>query len=172
MKTPKYISQHLVKNMSDEELSKLGDDEIEFWTHRTCGIACVSMILNSSLREAPSFYELLKKAIYNDGYTSKGWKHASLASLLKEHGIRHAVSKGMDRYDIEKGLKKGFVYVVSVTHMFPENGKTGGHLVLLYYMDDSTVYFNDPSTWGEEHHRLEKKRFFSSYSNRCIEVFS
>ncbi|WP_256725500.1 hypothetical protein [Streptomyces sp. IMTB 2501] len=53
------------------------------------------------------------------------------------------------------------VLIVSVAEQLPDNGRDGGHLVILRgYEDgpDPTTHFRDPSAWGQTHDRVPRSR--------------
>jgi hypothetical protein len=62
--------------------------------------------------------------------------------------------------------------IASVSFQFPDDGRRGGHLVVLrgYELDqaDPLILFRDPSGWGQQHDRVALSRLASSYIGRCI----
>jgi hypothetical protein len=113
---------------------------------------------------------LFSYGIERRAYCDKGWIHSGLAGLIESYGIP-AQAVTLSSEDIISGLEKGKVYIVSVTHQLPVDGKKGGHLILLYGTHGETALFMNPSTWGESHDHTDINRLFSSYSGRCIEVY-
>ncbi|MCY9827440.1 cysteine peptidase family C39 domain-containing protein [Vibrio splendidus] len=164
-----YISQHWKKCCSKSELQDFDEKFLEEWSNRSCGLACVQMLLLHSQINYTNIVSLYEQAIEQEFYTPAGWIHSGLAELLSSRGVP-AKAIPIEQEEICKGLAKGNMYIVSVTHKFPQNGCKGGHLVLLHSIDGEVVFFNDPSTWGESNKQLEKSVFFSSYSGRSIEV--
>ncbi|MFI5800516.1 hypothetical protein [Streptomyces sp. NPDC051677] len=58
-----------------------------------------------------------------------------------------------------------------MTEQFPDDGRAGGHLVILRgYGDalDPTIHFRDPSAWGQTHDRVPLSRVSASYTGRAI----
>lgn len=164
-----YISQHWHKSCSDDELRNLDESYIEYWSHRSCGIACALSILRKNGIEE-NLHTLFSYGIERRAYCDKGWIHSGLAGLIESYEISaRAVALSPD--NIVAGLEKGNVYIVSVTHQLPVDGKKGGHLILLHANRGRKVFFMDPSTWGENNNQTDINRLFSSYSGRCIEVY-
>jgi hypothetical protein len=148
--------------------------EASLWSDRSCGIACVRMILAYCNRPVPSLAELLREGLALTAYSSRGWVHNGLAELLRRHGI-NAQAQGIDRdlSSLTHFLDEGRPLIASVTERFPCDGRTGGHLVIVtgYVRDGEgaeAVYFNDPSSWGQEHCTIPAERFLCSFTGRVI----
>ena len=61
--------------------------------------------------------------------------------------------------------------IVSVTEQFPDDGRSGGHLVILRGYEDGPepmILFRDPSSWGQTHDRVPLSRLSHSYTGRAI----
>lgn len=61
--------------------------------------------------------------------------------------------------------------IVSVAEQLPDDGRTGGHLVILRgYEDgpDPTIFIRAPSAWGQTHDRVPLSRVTPSYTGRAI----
>jgi hypothetical protein len=61
--------------------------------------------------------------------------------------------------------------IVSVTEQLPDDGRSGGHLVILRGYGDSpdpTIYIRDPSAWGQTHDQVPLSRLSPSYAGRAI----
>ncbi len=165
-----YISQHWRKCIAESLLSSYKNEEIDYWSHRSCGLSCLLMILHTNGFKSENMLTLHHQAMKLNAYCDKGWIHSNLSEMLLSHGI-NAQAVSQMKEEVFTGLEEGKLYICSVTHKFPTDGRTGGHLVLAIGIDDQgRVMFRDPSTWGETHDRIEKKIFFSSYSGRCIQV--
>ncbi|MFF1570343.1 C39 family peptidase [Streptomyces sp. NPDC058293] len=143
-------------------------DRIE-WSNRACGLASLRMILLAYGHEAPTVTELLKLAVKNDVLTPRGVLHAGVASLATEFGVP-ATAEPVTVADLTKRLDDAPL-IVSVTEQLPDDGRKGGHLVILSgYEDgpDPTIHFRDPSAWGQTHNRVPLSRLSPSYSGRAI----
>ncbi len=69
-----YISQY----------SKLFEKD---WQNRSCGIACVAMLLGYYNLEDINPMRLVNEGVTIGGYCNKGWFHESLVRLLRNHGV-------------------------------------------------------------------------------------
>lgn len=69
-----YISQY--SNSFDED-----------WKNRSCGIACVAMLLGFYNLEDINPMKLIEEGVAIGGYCSDGWFHESLVRLLRNHGV-------------------------------------------------------------------------------------
>lgn len=61
--------------------------------------------------------------------------------------------------------------IVSVTEQLPDDGRSGGHLVILHGYEegpDPTIFIRDPSAWGQTHDRVPLSRLSPSYTGRAI----
>lgn len=133
-------------------------DRIE-WSNRACGLASLRMILLAYGHEAPTVTELLKLAVKNEVLPPRGALHAGIANLATNLGVPSAAGP----VPVEELLTRlgEAPLIVSVTEQFPDDGRTGGHLVILRgYEDgpDPTIHFRDPSAWGQRHDRVPLSR--------------
>ncbi|KPI30524.1 hypothetical protein OK074_6682 [Actinobacteria bacterium OK074] len=139
------------------------------WSNRACGLASLRMILLAYGRRAPTVTELLKLAVKQEVLTPRGALHAGIASLSTELGVPSAAEPvAVD--DLLGRLDKAPM-IVSVTEQFPDDGRSGGHLVILRGYDDGpdpTVFIRDPSAWGQTHDRVALSRLTPSYTGRAI----
>jgi hypothetical protein len=127
------------------------------------------MILLSYGRHAPTVTELLKLAVKNEVLTPRGALHAGIANLATELGVP-ATAEPVPAEELPARLDAAPL-IVSVTEQFPDDGRTGGHLVILRgYEDgpDPTIYIRDPSAWGQTHDRIPLSRLIPSYTGRTI----
>ncbi len=143
-------------------------DRIE-WSNRACGLASLRMILLAYGPEAPTVTELLKLAVKHEVLTPRGALHAGIANLATELGVRSQA----EAVPVESllGRLDDAPLIVSVTEQFPEDGRKGGHLVILRgYEDrpDPTILFRDPSRWGQAQDRVPLSRLSASYTGRAI----
>src|SRR5205807_734787 len=61
--------------------------------------------------------------------------------------------------------------IASVALRFPEDGRHGGHLVVVTAVDEglgARVCIRDPSSWGKAEDSISAARFSASYSGRVI----
>ncbi|MFI6275901.1 C39 family peptidase [Streptomyces sp. NPDC050988] len=143
-------------------------DRIE-WSNRACGLASLRMVLLAYGREAPTVTELLKLAVKNEVLTPRGALHAGIASLSADLGVPSA-AEPVAADDLLGRLDEAPL-IVSVTEQFPNDGRSGGHLVILRgYEDgpDPTIFIRDPSAWGQTHDRVTLSRLYPSYTGRAI----
>ncbi|MFG2639888.1 C39 family peptidase [Streptomyces sp. NPDC048370] len=143
-------------------------DRIE-WSNRACGLASLRAILLAYGREAPTVTELLKLAVKHEVLTPRGALHAGIANLATELGVP-SLAEPVPVEDL-LGRLDDAPLIVSVTGQFPDDGRTGGHLVILYGYDDGpepVILFRDPSTWGQSHDRVPLSRLSASYTGRAI----
>ncbi|WP_346779675.1 C39 family peptidase [Streptomyces sp. S3(2020)] len=139
------------------------------WSNRACGLASLRMILLAYGREAPTVTELLKLAVKHEVLTPRGALHAGIASLATDLGVP-STAEPVPADDLTTRLDHAPL-IVSVTEQFPDNGRAGGHLVILRGYDDGpdpTIHFRDPSAWGQTHDRVPLSRVSASYTGRAI----
>jgi hypothetical protein len=153
-----------------EEHGGTGLGDIEEWSDRACGMAALRMILLARQVPAPSLTELLRLGVSRGGLTGRGWLHAGIAELAGSLGLpgrAEAIAAG----DLPASIKDGPL-IASVTFQFPDDGRRGGHLVVLRGFEpgraDPLILFRDPSRWGQEHDRVPLSRLARSYAGRCI----
>ncbi|MFD9477977.1 cysteine peptidase family C39 domain-containing protein [Streptomyces nojiriensis] len=143
-------------------------DRIE-WSNRACGLASLRMILLAYGRESPSVTELLKLAVKHEVLTPRGALHAGIAALATDLGVPSraepvAAEELPSRLDAAPAI-------LSVTEQFPDDGRSGGHLVIARGYEggpDPTILIRDPSAWGQAHDRVPLSRLSASYTGRAI----
>ncbi|SCF77818.1 Peptidase_C39 like family protein [Streptomyces sp. MnatMP-M17] len=139
------------------------------WSNRACGLASLRMILLAYGREAPTVTELLKLAVKNEVLTPRGALHAGIAKLATDFGVPSR-AEPVPAGDLRERLDDAPV-IVSVTEQLPNDGRSGGHLVILRGYENSSdpaVFIRDPSAWGQTHDRVPLSRLTSSYTGRAI----
>lgn len=77
------------------------------------------------------------------------------------------------RFDDWRGeLTSGAVLIASVTLGYPDDGRSGGHLVVVHgWVEDESgarLQLMDPSDYGPHVAELPAERFFPSFSGRVI----
>ncbi|MFF4517280.1 C39 family peptidase [Streptomyces mirabilis] len=143
-------------------------DRLE-WSNRACGLASLRMILLAYGHEAPTVTELLKLAVRHEVLTPRGALHAGIARLTTDLGVP-ATAQPVPVEDLLTCLDDAPV-VVSVTEQLPDDGRSGGHLVILRGYEagpDPTVFIRDPSAWGQRHDQVALSRLSPSYTGRAI----
>ncbi|MFE0256869.1 C39 family peptidase [Streptomyces sp. NPDC059010] len=143
-------------------------DRIE-WSNRACGLASLRMILLAYGRQAPTVTELLKLAVKHEVLTPRGALHAGIARLATDLGVP-STAEPVPVQELASRLDDAPL-IVSVTEQFPDDGRAGGHLVILRGCEDgpdSTIHFRDPSAWGQTHDRVSLSRMSASYTGRAI----
>lgn len=143
-------------------------DRIE-WSNRACGLASLRMVLLAYDREAPTVTELLKLAVKHEVLTPRGALHAGIASLATDLGVP-STAEPVPVEELPARLDSAPL-IVSVTEQLPDDGRKGGHLIILRGYEggpDPTIHFRDPSAWGQEHDRVPLSRLAHSYTGRAI----
>ncbi|SDW37942.1 Peptidase C39 family protein [Marininema mesophilum] len=143
----------------------------EYWGNRACGLACLRMIIAHFGNHVPPQYELLTHALEQHAYSSpQGWIHKGLAKLGKKYGLSATPILIENSEKLQYVLETIGPVIASITHKFPEDGRKGGHLVVISgcHRESETISFRDPSRWGENHSSVSEKRFFSSFTGRGI----
>ncbi|MFI5679090.1 C39 family peptidase [Streptomyces cellulosae] len=107
------------------------------WSNRACGLASLRMILLAYGREASTVTELLKLAVKHEVLTPRGALHSGIVGLATDLGVPSA-AEPVPVADLFARLD-GAPVIVSVTEQFPDDGRSGGHLVIL------RGYENDPT---------------------------
>jgi len=152
--------------------SLLRGQDRAYWSDRTCGLACLMSVSSFHRRAVPTIFDLLREGLRSGCYTSRGWLHAGLASLGEAHGIRGEALPAPTVDDLRTCLEStAGPLIASVTRQFPEDGRSGGHLVVVTAVGDgpeALICFRDPSGWGMEESRIPAKRFSASYAGRVI----
>lgn len=139
-----------------------------------CGIACVHMLVQLVQRRSPDYLDLIEQGLATGGLGPSGWIHSSLVQILAAHGVTVRSTGSATRADLVKACSRGLPSIVSCTLTFPQDGRHGGHLVVLLgertTSDGARTVFADPSRWGATHQDIESTRFWASWSGRAIVV--
>ncbi|MFF1959748.1 C39 family peptidase [Streptomyces sp. NPDC058220] len=139
------------------------------WSNRACGLASLRMILLAYGREAPTVTELLKLAEKEKVLTPRGALHAGIANLATDLGVPSR-AEPIPAGNLLERLGQAPM-IVSVTEQFPDDGRSGGHLVILHGYENGpnpAVFIRDPSAWGQTHDRVPLSRLSLSYTGRAI----
>ena len=58
------------------------------WRKKSCGIACVKMVIDYCGVSKPQIMDLIEQGRYIGGYNPEyGWNHDSLVNILRNHGV-------------------------------------------------------------------------------------
>lgn len=135
------------------------------WERRSCGVACVKMVLEAFERPVSSYlYELLMlmrdKGAYLPG---TGWIHQGLLDFCKEYGLIGFRQRVFNPLEIIPMLKAGYLAIVSIGPCF-ENRKKSGHLALVVgAVEEGGLY-----THLLVHHPSSDEKY--EYQNHPIEI--
>lgn len=143
----------------------------EYWSGRTCGVACLRMVLAHFRRPVPSLFTLLAAGLAADVYTDRGWLHAGLAGLARRRGLA-ACALPLAVHEIGEVLKTFGPVVLSVGHRFPTDGRRGGHLVTVAgrFAASGRIHLDirDPAPSGAAVPILPVERVAASYAGRAL----
>lgn len=169
-RTPRF-GQDIPEEQWPDQFRLHGGDR-EHWSDRTCGLACLMSVSSFHGRAVPPIFELLREGVGSGYYTGKGWIHAGLASLGAAYGLRGEARPASTVDDLRSCLEStGGPLIASVTFRFPEDGRRGGHLVVVTAAGEgpgARICIRDPSSWGKEEDSIPAARFSASYSGRVI----
>jgi hypothetical protein len=172
VKAPKYTSQNwmsLVREPSQTgaEITEL----LSFWSVRACGLACATSAIEYFTGQQVSQITLFNQCVRNGGYSPGGWKHAELASLISCYGI-NAQAAHLPKESVVERVNNGEILITSVTHKFPDDGRKGGHLILVYgtrhINNQLSLRFMDPSGWGANNTTIAYEQFCKSFAMKGI----
>lgn len=141
-----------------------------FWAERGCGVACLRMILHFFTGRDEAYVDLLAEGVGWGAYGDRGWIHAGLAAMARRRGIAARACAVQGAAELHAVLAQGPV-IASVTLGFPEDGRRGGHLVVVCGFEEGeprVVHVRDPARWGESHSSVGEQRFLASFSGRVI----
>jgi hypothetical protein len=90
--------------------------------------------------------------------------------MAQRRGIAARACAVQGAGELYAALEQGPV-IASVTLGFPEDGRRGGHLVVVCGFEEGElrlVHVRDPARWGESHSSVGEQRFLASFSGRVI----
>lgn len=133
--------------------------EYEFWSSRTCGMACLRSILDHREGASPATVTLAHEVLLAGGYTMReggvrGLVYRPFVDYLERRwAIRAEVAARLPAPELAAALAAGSWALASVHrsirhHDEPGPGappQRGGHLVLAYGLSDGAVLFHNPS---------------------------
>jgi ABC-type bacteriocin/lantibiotic exporter with double-glycine peptidase domain len=148
-----------------------GEDRA-YWSNRTCGLACLVSIASFHEKPIPTIFELLQEGVRLGYYTNRGWIHADLATIGETYGFKGKALQAPTIDDLRSCLEStGSPLIASVIWQFPEDGRRGGHLVVVTAVDNgprARICYRDPSGWGIHESRISAARFSASFAGRII----
>lgn len=172
----KYRSQNWTKDTSlVNVISKCPRDVIDYWSDRSCGLACTRMAIEYFTGKSISTAAIFLEAMRLQSYTEKGWIHYKLADICRNFGVLASAVRTSE-IDLIQSFSEGNLIIASVRLRFPVDGGRGGHLILLRGAVEQQgkryIMFSDPSRWGQTHGCISEARFLGNLSDRCILVHS
>lgn len=130
--------------------------EYGYWSRRSCGMACLQMVLHHRGEDVPPLQHLMREGISRGAYvprpdgTVRGMLYAPFVDYVREvHGLDGAVRPELSLAEMSRELELGRMLLASVhkeirrPHL-PPPGR-GGHLVLVIGRDSEGIHFRNPS---------------------------
>lgn len=143
-----------------------------YWNERTCGLACLMSVASFHGKTVPAIFELLREGVGRGHYTNRGWIHAGLGELGEQYGFPGVSLPAATVEDLRYCLDyTASPLIASVTRQFPEDGRRGGHLVVVTAIGDGPeprICCLDPADGGLGESRIPATRFFASFAGRII----
>lgn len=171
MNKPEYVSQDWTRLCDPATQPAEINELLGFWSVRTCGLACARSAIEAMTGTRVSQITLFNQCVREGGYGPHGWRHDTLANVLASYGI-YAVPCRLPCAAVPELLADGKMIIASVASQFPEDGRRGGHLILLYDCDasggETHLVFMDPSDWGARHTTVPFSRFCKSFAMNGI----
>jgi hypothetical protein len=169
-RTP-HFEQEIPAEQWPDQFRLQGRDRAH-WSDRTCGLACLTCVSSFRGRAVPPIFELLREGIGSGYYSGKGWLHAGLVSLGEAYGLRGEARPAATIDELRSCLEStAGPLIASVGLRFPEDGRRGGHLVVVTAAGEgpgARICLRDPSSWGKAEDSISVARFSASYSGRVI----
>lgn len=108
-----------------------------YWAWRSCGVANVATILETTGNYSGSLYALAMQIKADGGYlesdrwgnTDIGWKHEALRQTLEEHGVEAQVVKYLSRERLLDLVSSKAMVTVSIRSRI---SKEGSHMITVY----------------------------------------
>ncbi len=154
------------------EGARVAGQDRAYWNERTCGLACPMSVASFHGKPVPTLFELLQEGVRLGHYTDRGWIHSGLAEIGETYGFPGKALPAVTVDDLRYCLEfTGSPLIASVTRGFPEDGRRGGHLVVVTAIDDGPgpwMCCRDPAGGGTGESRIPVARFFASFSGRII----
>ncbi|MBI4136425.1 C39 family peptidase [Candidatus Roizmanbacteria bacterium] len=197
-----YVSQFESKELVDEILSEKIDphddplwkrsgaktkEEYAYWSHNTCGIACLKMVLKYKLKKEIPIVHLAKKCTEYGGYILKKEEAEGLfyepfcQFVKKEFDMNASVAPFLTLKRILFETGNSHVVIASVSpeirnkHNNPKT-VTGGHLVVVtgYDAKKKRVTIHNPSGLykkSQENYEMKFEEFEKFFAGRGIVIY-
>lgn len=166
-----FFAQVIPEQQWPEGFRFAGEDRA-YWNDRTCGLACLMSIASFHGKPIPAIFELLQEGVGLGHYTNRGWVHAGLAAMGATYGFPGKALPAHTTDDLRSCLEStGSPLIASVTRQFPEDGRRGGHLVVVTAVDGGPMPWiccRDPAGDGMSESRISAARFSASFAGRVI----
>ena len=186
-----FLSQRLVV----DSVAGITPYDVEHWSKRSCGVACVRMILlgaakiyecaNTERARVDSLWELIHEGLQDNAYSSRGWVHTGLQRMLARRGVHTESRRNLEPDSLARIIEFGHLAIASVSPGFRggetlDNGDLvpkGGHWVVVNGVQRAAtgVYLRchhpgscAESDWANEW--IDQTRFEDSFSGNAIEV--
>jgi hypothetical protein len=136
-----------------------------YWEERTCGVACIKMILEAATQKsADNMYNLTQDLYQREAFLPKvGWIHQKLADYGIEKGLKGFRKNIKTSSEIIELLQDGYLIIVSIGVGFEDNKKSG-HLILVH----GAVTENNQCTHLIVHHPSCRENY--EYVDRKIPI--
>lgn len=154
-------------------------NDAAYWEKRSCGIACLKMILDfipeqKGQKFADIISEMVERGAYKDGV---GWIHEGLAHKLNDLDIDAQRLRIENIKNFKILIDQGNVFVVSVGAGFNKGNKSG-HLVLVvgYKEENKQVvsliihHTSSLKEWEWPSIEIDVKRFEDNFSGNAVRV--
>lgn len=138
------------------EFGAASPEDYEFWSWRSCGMACLKTLLVEWMGAAPSMMALCNEVLDAGGYQFRddggldGLTYKPFVSYARARwGLEAHVAGHLSVSQLRSAVRDGFSVLASVSpqirrpHVIPR--RRGGHLVLVHQTTPAGVVFNNPS---------------------------
>ncbi|MFD9403928.1 peptidase [Streptomyces sp. NPDC060011] len=155
--------------------------EYGFWSRRSCGMACLQMILHHRSEPVPRLQHLMREGTERGLYVPRpnggvqGMFYAPFLEYVREiHGLDGAVHGELSMKQMSEELNLGRMVLASVHKEIrrPQRSSPGrgGHLVLVIGRDSRGIHFRNPSghTHEARYGTLPESVFTSFFGGRGV----
>lgn len=194
-----YESRELIDNIISEKINPQNDPkwkssgaktkaEYEYWSHNSCGMACLKMVLKHIFKKEYPIITLAKKCTAYGGYVLKKYEAEGLFYepfcwfVKEEFNINASVAPFLTVKRILFETSKNNVVIVSVhpdirDRKNPKPKTSGGHLVVItgYNLEKKTITIHNPSgsyKKSQENYEMRFDEFIKFFAGRGIVVYS
>lgn len=172
-----YYSQ--LSNLDWKERGFQSVEDAKYWEKRSCGIACMKMVLDMyDDHKGRLFAELIKemeqKGVYKDGV---GCVHQGIADEFNNRSIDSQRVKISEVQKIKELIDQDNILIISIGAGFVD-GKKNGHLVpVVGYVEEGGVvtsiivhHTSSLVAWQWPEKEIETERFMNHFSGNAIRV--